>query len=461
MITTRLLLQAKELLAGIKKDNQRWYCNKPGCDGLPHEGWTHHHARASQHPPVGDWTEWMLMTGRGWGKTRTAAELVRYWALQKPGQQIAVIAKKDSLVRSICFEHKKSGLLTVIPREQQLRYNASKGAGSLFLQLKNGSTIYGFSAETPDNLRGFYFDKCWFDEYAAWNKNTAQETYDMAWMCLREAATMPQLVVSTTPQPLEHVKTLVDKPGVVVTRGHTNENAANLSQIALSKLERDYGGTRLGRQELEGQLIMDMDGALWHHTLFEPPEFRDTTIPPLERIVVAVDPAVTTGEDSDYTGITVAGRAAPAAGVFQDGLVHGYVLHAEQGHYTPVEAMTRAGQLYRDYGAACVVLEGNNGGQYLPTVLQMAAPGTPYRIVHAHRDKRGRAMPVATLYEQGRIHHIGDKNKYEALESQMLTYTGAVNEKSPDLLDSLVWALTDLFLNSGGHTAIFDQRLSR
>lgn len=457
MINTDTITRARLLLQAVKADNARWYCDKPGCDGLPHEGWPHHHARTSQHPPAGAWTEWLLMTGRGWGKTRTAAELVRDWA-KMPGTQIAVVAKKESLVRSICFEHKTSGLLHVIPKTDQARFNASGGSGRFFLQLKNGSTIYGFGAEVPDNLRGFAFDKAWFDEFAAWNKATAQEVYDMMWYDLRESAS-PQMVISTTPKPLKHVRDLVSKPGVCITRGHTKDNLPNLSAIALEKLERDYGKTRLGRQELAGELIESIEGALWDATMFQDPVFRPDTMPPLEDIVVGVDPAVRSKEGSDMTAFTVAARAEDAPGMFPDHMVHGYILEAVQGHYTPRDAMAKAGELARKYGASRVVLEANNGGEYLPTVLQMVAPGVPWKIVHAQLDKRGRAMPVATLYEQGRIHHYGDAGKFEELESQMVTYTGAAGEKSPDLLDSMVWALTELFLSPVGHGDVIDQRI--
>lgn len=452
-------------LAGIldellQRDKSVWYCDRPGCDGLPHgESYPYNHARADQHPPTNPWTEWLMLTGRGWGKTRTAAELVRFWA-ETPGTQIAVVAKKESLVRSICFEHKTSGLLNVIPKDQQAKYNASGGAGRFFLQLKNGSTIYGFSAETPDNLRGFAFDKAWFDEFAVWNKKTAQEVYDMMWYDLRESKS-PQMVVSTTPKPVKHIREMVGKDGVFVTRGHTSENQANLSKVALEKLEHDYGKTTLGRQELAGELIEEIEGALWNAVMFQDPLFRPDTLPPLEDIVVAVDPAVRSTEGADMTAFTVAARAENAPGIFHDGMVHGYVLEAVQGHYTPRDAMAKAGELARKYGASRVVLEANNGGEYLPTVLQMVAPGIPWQIVHAKADKRGRAMPVATLYEQGRIHHFGDPERFDELETQMVTYTGAAGEKSPDLLDSMVWGLTELFHTPAGHDGVIDRRIHR
>ena len=195
------LVRADELSA------RRWACEVPDCDGLPHAGWLHHHARAAQRRPLWLWTVWMLLTGRGWGKSRTAAEAVREWA-QTPGLQIAVVAKNATLVRDICFESPKSGLLSVFPPEEVAKYNSSLGETTL--RLKNGTLIRGFGAETPDNLRGWAFDKAWVDEYAAWSRHTAQEVYDMLWFCLREAE-MPQVVISTTPKPLPHVKRLVER----------------------------------------------------------------------------------------------------------------------------------------------------------------------------------------------------------------------------------------------------------
>ncbi|MST48919.1 terminase large subunit domain-containing protein [Mobiluncus porci] len=444
------------LRALIRRDKAVWYCDKENCDGRPHDGYPYPHARATQHPPAEAWHEWVLLTGRGWGKTRTAAELVKEWA-KTPNQQICVMGKKESLVRSICFEHKTSGLLKVIPQEYQAKYNASGGSGRFFLRLTNGSTIYGFSAEKPDNLRGFAFDKAWFDEYAAWNKTTAQDAFDQVWFAMRESPS-PQMVISTTPKPVKHIRDLVAKAGVFLTRGHTKDNAPNLSEIALEKLYRDYGGTRLGAQELSGEILEDTEGALWTNLIFETPGFRVDTLPPLSDVVVAVDPAVNSTEGADFTAITVAGIAIGVPGFPE--LPQGYVIDSVQDHWRPVEAMTTAASLARRYGASRVVLEANNGGEYLSTVLRMVAPDIRIQTVHAVKDKRGRAMPVATLYEQGRIHHYGDGAKFEELESQMLTYTGEGREKSPDLLDSMVWALTALFLEGGGHEAVFNRRLA-
>ncbi|MFJ2247499.1 terminase large subunit domain-containing protein [Streptomyces sp. NPDC094461] len=402
----------------------------------------------------------MLLTGRGWGKSRTAAEAVWEWA-KTPGSQIAVVARNATLVRDICFDSPKSGLLSVIPPEEVVKYKSSLGETTLLL--KNGTLIRGFGAETPDNLRGWAFDKAWLDEYAAWSRHTAQEVYDMVWFCLREAE-LPQVVISTTPKPLPHVKRLVERgraqekrhreggepPRVVLTRGHMRENDANLSAAARAELEEDYAGTRLGRQELSGELLEDVEGALWKGWMLEVEGFRPRPehLPDLQRVVVAVDPATKSHENADMTAFTVAGRGYPVESMFGDDRPRGYLLHAEQDRHTPTQAMKRAATLYHEHRADCVVIEANNGGDYLPALLEQVDPTVNWRIVHATRGKRARAAPAAQLYEQARVSHVGSARVFAELEEQMTTFVGqGETEDSPDLLDSAVWALWDLFLD--------------
>lgn len=463
MSLEQMRAEVARLVEADEKAGRRWACPRSGCDGLPHSGWLHNHARASQRPPDWAWTVWMLLTGRGWGKTRTAAETVREWA-KTPGLQIAVVAKNATLVRDICFASPKSGLLSVIPPEDVARYNSSLGETAL--RLKNGTVFRGFGAETPDNLRGWAFDKAWADEYAAWSRQTAQEVYDMLWFCLREADA-PQIVISTTPKPLPHVKKLVergraqeqrqheggDRPRVVLTRGHMSENDANLSMAARDELEMEYAGTRLGRQELSGELLEDIEGALWQGWMFEVEAFRVARqhIPHLDRVVVAVDPAMKSHENADMTGFTVVGRGVPEASLYGDNRPRGYILHAEEQRLTPTAQMRRAAELYHEHQADCVVIEANNGGEYLPAVLEQVDPTVAWRIVHATRGKRARAAPAAQLYEQARVHHVGPARVFATLEEQMVTFVGmGETEDSPDLLDSAVWGLWDLFLDPAG-----------
>lgn len=461
--------EIRALMAEDDRSRRRWACKKAGCNGRPHRGWLHRHARASQRPPTWFWTTWVLLTGRGWGKTRTAAETVRKWA-ETPGQFIAVIAKNETLVREICFESKKSGLLAVIPPELIKSYNRS--AGNVHLTLTNGTVIRGFGGEVPDNLRGWAFDKGWCDEYAAWNRHTAQAVMDMLWFCLREADS-PQVIVSTTPKPLPHIVKLFrrhksqqqrleerreagesdvpDGPRVVLTTGHMKENADNLSDVAVEELESDYEGTRLGDQELSGILLEDVEGALWQKWMLDWEGFRIglREVEATDRMVVAVDPATTTTDTADESGISVCGRGMFRDKTYHDQRPRGYVFHSEANRLTPMQTMRRAAELYHLWKADAVILEANNGGEYLSTVLMMVDPTVNYRIVHATRDKRARATPVAALYEQQRIHHVGTVAQFDKLETVMTTYVGAKekDEKSPDILDALVWAMTDLFLD--------------
>lgn len=477
-----LIRQLRAFADSAARSARRWACDVPDCDGHRHRGWLHRHARAPQRMPDWAWTTWMIMAGRAWGKTRSASEAVKEWA-KKPHQFIAVVAKNETLVREICFEHRRSGLITVIPAEEIAYYHSSPG--NVEILLKNGSRIRGFGAEVPDNLRGWAFDKAWADEFAAWNRHTAQAVYDMLWFCLREAE-KPQVVVSTTPKPLPHVVKLVKRnqnqqaridamrdagedapagPRVAVTRGHMNDNLANLSEAAVQELTDSYEGTRLGDQELAGILLEDVEGALWQRWMFEGDEFRipRDQVVNLDRVVVAVDPAVTTTETADDSGICVAGRGRWRDTTYADQRPRGYVFHSEKQKLTPIQTMTRAAFLYHLHKADAVILEANNGGEYLRTVLMMVDPTVNCRIVHASRDKRARATPAAGLYEQQRMHHVGTPKDFDQLETVMTTYVGASDreEKSPDDLDALVWALTDLFLDpdTAGWSPPKDERL--
>ncbi|MFI9583488.1 hypothetical protein ACIHCQ_16945 [Streptomyces sp. NPDC052236] len=242
------------------------------------------------------------------------------------------------------------------------------------------------------------------------------------------------------------------------------DNAANLSGIARAELDTEYAGTRLGRQELSGELLEDVEVALWQGWMLEVEGFcvHREHIPDLNRIVVAVDPATKSHENADLTAFTVAGRGIPQATAYGDNRPRGYVLHAEQKRRTPTAAMRRAAELYHQYEADCVVIEANNGGEYLPALLEQVDPSVPWRIVHATRGKRARAAPVAHLYEQARINHVGPARGFAELEEQMTTFVGLGEaEESPDLLDSVVWALWDLFLEHQTHAGPGDdQRLS-
>lgn len=400
----------------------QWRCGRDECDGEPHAGQPNKHARApSQLPPDGDWLVWLIQAGRGWGKTRVGAEWIKARALEQPGTRWAVVAPTFGDARDTCVEG-ESGLLAVLPDDRVANWNRSMGE----LFLANGSRIKCFSADEPERLRGPQHHGAWCDELAAWR-------YPDAWDQLQfglRLGDMPRTVVTTTPKPTRLVKALAERTDVHVTRGATFDNAANLSAAALAELRARYEGTRMGRQELYGELLDDVEGALWTHAMIDD---HRRPMPELVRVVTAIDPAVTSGEDSDETGIIV-------AGIGTDG--DGYVVADRSGKFTPDAWARRAVAAHDEHQGDRVVAEVNNGGDLVELTLRAVDPSVPYRKVTASRGKRLRAEPVAALYEQGRIHHVG---VFDKLEEQMLTWTPESGD-SPDRLDALVWALTDLML---------------
>ena len=427
---TTLLKEADLLQSQLAAFASRWECEIDACDGLPHEGWLHHHARTSQREPDA-YRMWALVTGRGFGKTRTGAETVKKW-INNGARHVAVIAKTDREVRSICFDG-PAGLLAVFDDNEIQQYRRSSGDTRLFL--KTGGIITAFTSETPDNLRGYAFDGAWLDEYSSWPRQTAQTVLDMVWFCLREAPN-PRVIVTTTPKPVDHVKTLLDRAvwdeAIVVTKGATVENLPNLGPIAVAELQSRYGGTRLGRQELEGEMLEDVEGALWTWSMIE--DWRVHELPEnrtVARVVMAIDPAITNTPDSDETGIVTACAT-------KDG--HFYVLADASLRGSPDTWARAAVHEYERSGADCIYVEANQGGDAWQTLIAQIDPTIAVRKVHAGSGKRLRAEPIAALYEQGRVHHVGS---LPVLESQMVTWTPYDNV-SPDRLDALVWALAEL-----------------
>jgi phage terminase large subunit-like protein len=384
--------------------------------------WTQTKARSNQLPPDGDWLVWLILSGRGWGKTRTGAEWIAHQAISQPNTRWAIIAPTFSDARDTCVEG-ESGVQSVLNRYRQIHsWNRSMGE----LRLRNGSRIKLFSADEPERLRGPQHHGAWCDELAAWR-------YDEAWDQLMFGLRLgerPQTVVTTTPKPRRLVKSLLSREGVAITRGSTFENEKNLYETALMGLRARYEGTRIGRQELMGELLTDVEGALWTLSMID--ELRVEKEPEnLIQIVVAIDPAVTANENSDETGIIIAGRDAQG---------EGYVLADYSMKASPLEWAHRVIDAFDQYEANTVVVEVNNGGDMIPTVLRQVRPTLPIKEVRATRGKKLRAEPIAAMYEQGRIHHVG---VFEKLEDQMTTWT-VDDPKSPDRLDALVWAMTSL-----------------
>lgn len=387
--------------------------------------------RDTQRRPAGDWNVWLILTGRGWGKTRTGSEDLVDAAINDPGDY-AVVAPTYGDARDVCVEG-PSGIISVLKR-RCVAHTWNRSLGEIVLA--NGSRIKVGSADEPDRWRGWNFRGGWCDELGAWRRPDA-------WTQLRLATRIgdrPRLVVTTTPRPTKLLKDLVDQAGgsVHVTRGATWENAENLSEAALDELRQRYGGTRIGRQELEGELLLDTPGALWTMAMLDADGVRVDTVPDLVRVVTAIDPAVTSGEDADETGIVTVGQD-------HDGDL--YVLADDTTKASPEQwASVAIGAMDR-HGSDRIVAEVNNGGDLVESVLRAVDRSVPYRKVTASRGKRVRAEPVAAMYEQGRVHHV---RGLEALEAQMCSWTPDGGQGSPDRLDALVWACTELGLGGAG-----------
>ena len=393
--------------------------------------WEGTFARPSQCRPQGDWRVWAINAGRGFGKTRTGAENVNRWAFEHPGCRIALVARTHADLREVMIEHRRAGVLATAPPWFMPRYEPSNrhivwpsmdGAPS--------SMATTFTAEEPDDLRGPEVDFAWCDELASWTH--LADTWDNLKLALR-GAEYPRTIVTTTPRPLKFLRKLYDDEFTVVTGGSTYENEANLPQAFLHEIERLYGGTTRGRQELYAELLDEAEGSLWTRKGIE--AFRVLQAPDLSRIVVAIDPAVTSTEASDETGIVAAGC------VPTNGRDHYYVLRDVSDRYTPFQWATTAVSTFEEILADRIIGEVNNGGDMVESTLRTVSEDVPYRAVHASRGKYARAEPVAALYEQGRVHHVGN---FDDLEDQLCNWVPNSKQRSPDRLDALVWAISEL-----------------
>ncbi len=389
-------------------------------------------ARYEQLPLAGDWNIWLILAGRGWGKTRTGAMDVITYALHNPEVQVAVVVPTFGDLRRVAFGG-VSGILQNIPKELLLEgrgqgYNAANQE----IRLYNGSKIMGFSATEPDRLRGPQFHRAWCDELAAW---FYPETFDQLMFGLRLGQN-PRCVITTTPKPTPLIKSLLKRKNVLVTRGSTFENAANLAPAALEQLKEKYGDTRLGRQELYAEVLDDTEGALWSYSMIDDSRVQPQDVPYFERVIVAIDPAVTSGQNSDETGIVVCGRASNG---------RYYVIADESGRMTPDGWGRMAVDCYYRHNADRIVAETNNGGDLVERLIRNIDSEVPYTSVHAARGKLIRAEPIAALYEQKKVSHAG---VFSELEEQMCSYSVG-SRQSPDRLDALVWALTELSQSSG------------
>ncbi|MGD9810051.1 MAG: DNA-packaging protein [Sphingobium sp.] len=394
-----------------------------------------YHARPEQLPPAGDWRIWLMMAGRGFGKTRSGAEWVRSLAEADGSARIALVGATLQEARAVMVEG-ESGLLSVAPRWDRPSWQPTLRR----LVWKSGARAMLFGAAEPESLRGPQFTHGWADELAKWP--AAESAWDNLMMGLR-LGTRPRLVATTTPRPVPIVRRLIGQDDVVVTRGRTLDNAAHLAPGFLEAMLRDYDGTALGRQELDGELIDEPEGALWTRAMIERCRVPcgDLARPgetPFVRVVVAVDPPASAGGDA--CGIVAAGLGVDnRAYVLEDGSVAGA---------SPERWASRVCAMALRWGADRVIAEANNGGDMVASVLRAAQADLPLRLVHASRGKSARAEPVAALYERQRVAHAG---RFAELEDQLCgmmaggDYCGP--GRSPDRADALIWAMTELMLN--------------
>lgn len=399
-------------------------------------------ARPSQRTPQGEWFVWLILAGRGWGKTRTGAEYIRDALLSNPGWRAALVAETIADARDTMVEGEESGLLALL-RPCDLRGGSvetawNRSLGELYFA--NGSKAKTFSAEKPGLLRGPQHHVAWCDEAAKWRDAPDGTVEDTTWSNLMfglRLGTDPRCVVTTTPKPVKLLREIIASDSTHLTHGTTYENLPNLAAAFRANIMAKYEGTRLGRQELMAEMLEDVPGALWDRANLY--ETRVTEAPALRRIVVGVDPSVSSGEDSAECGIVVAGLGA-------DG--HGYVLDDRSRRDSPHGWATEAVTAYHAHSADRVVAEVNNGGELVELIVHTIDSNVAYKAVHAQKGKAARAEPIAALYEQRKVHHVGT---FDELEDQLCSYTPGA--QSPDRLDALVWALTELMLTGA---SVFD-----
>jgi phage terminase large subunit-like protein len=396
-------------------------------------------ARPKQLEPAGDWRVWMLCAGRGFGKTRTGGEWVRSLVETGRAGRIALVAATAADVRDVVVEG-ESGIVAICPPWNRPLYEPSKRR----LTWPNGAIASLYSADEPDRLRGPQHDAAWTDELAAWRY---PEAWDQLMFGLR-LGTDPRVVVTTTPRPTPLVRQLIALPTTVVTRGTTYENRAHLAGAFYDSIVKQYEGTRLGQQELLAELLEDNPGALFRRDDIDKGRVREA--PPLLRIIVAIDPAMSSGESANETGIVVVGLGV-------DG--HAYVLADLSGRFSPYEWARAAVDAFHAHRADRIVAEKNQGGALVESNLRTVDPRIPYKGVTATRGKTTRAEPIAGLYEQGRVHHVGCFSK---LEDQMCAWDPSAQASrshresvlaaqrwstSPDRMDALAWGVTELLLD--------------
>lgn len=388
-----------------------------------------------QLPPEGDWRTWVLLGGRGAGKTRAGAEWVRAEVEgsrpEDPGRarRVGLIGETIDQVREVMI-FGESGIMACSPPDRRPLWISSRK----MLLWPNGAVAFAYSAHDPDSLRGPQFDLIWADEMAKWKKG--QKAWDMLQFCLR-LGDAPRSCVTTTPKNVPALKTLLEQPTTVVSQAPTKANRANLPSSFLEEVERQYAGTALGMQEMDGVLLEETEGALWTVKMID--AARGTPPERFDRVVVAVDPPVTGKKTSDECGIVVLGvemNGPPGdwcAWVIEDASVAGQ---------SPLGWARAALDAFERHDAERLVAETNQGGEMVEAILRQLSPHVSYHGVHASRSKAARAEPVAALYEQGKVRHAARLQELE-LQMMQMTRAGYAGPGSPDRVDALVWALTE------------------
>jgi phage terminase large subunit-like protein len=379
-------------------------------------------SRPDQRIPVTEpaWIVWLILAGRGWGKTRTGSETCRAW-IKQGYEYVNLIGATADDARDIMIEG-ESGILAVCPKNERPIYKKSDRQ----LVWPNGAKSLIFTADEPERLRGKQHMKLWCDELCAWRY---MESWDQASFGLR-LGDNPQAVVTTTPKPTKELKDLVKDPTTYITKGVTNDNFQNLAPAFINKIISKYVGTRLGRQELNAEILDDNPGALWKRSWLD--DLRVKSHPTLKRIVVAIDPAAKSNENSDDTGIVVAGIGVDN---------HGYILEDLTMKGRPEEWARCAVNAYHRLMADRIIGETNNGGEMIEYTIRTIDKNVSFKEVTASRGKITRAEPISALYEQKKVHHVGS---FPLLEDQMCEYDPKTAKFSPDRMDALVWALTEL-----------------
>ena len=441
-----------KLLAALdaaETKKKAWYCTRGRtCDGAPHDEYDYGHARSDQWPPEGDdWLVWLLKGGRGSGKTRSGAEWIRKMSMSI--ERTSIIGPTLPHVRDVMVEG-DSGILAAFanakievlwePSKRRITVPCGCPKRGKNPKHRKGHFIQAFTGEEPERLRGPQHGAVWLDEPAHFA--LIEATWDNMMFGLR-LGKHPRVLCSTTPLPTKWMKELIAQPDTVSVTVSTYKNMANLAASFKKVMLAKYEGTRLGRQELHGEVLEDIQGALWSYALIEPNRVQwsedaeegiskpAVTYEDMERIVVAIDPAGTSNKKRDETGIVVVGKIGD----------HYYVIDDLSGHFTPEGWAKEAWKAFDKYGADKVIAEKNYGGEMVLSTLRNSRKGGPVDLVTSRRGKKLRAEPIVALYEQGRVHHM---KPFEDLETQMTEWVPDHDPDSPDRVDALVHGLTKL-----------------